>query len=320
MRVAITGANGFVGRQLTEDFAAAGHDVVAAARQRPAETEAGVRWVQAPDLGPVADWHPVVQGRDLVVHSAARVHVMRDTTQDSMAAFRLVNVEGTLALARQAAAAGVRRFVFISSIKVNGESTDGRGPFRADDPPAPVDPYGASKAEAEAELFALGRQTGMEIVVVRPVLVYGPGVRANFAALMKAVRRGLPLPLGAIRQNRRSLLYVGNLSDLVVTSSIHPSAPGQVLLASDGEDLSTADLLRRLGVALGKPARLLPVPPALLHGAATALGKNAQAQRLLGSLQVDIEPTRERLDWTPPFDVETGLCRTAQAFLRAPAL
>jgi UDP-glucose 4-epimerase len=180
-----------------------------------------------------------------------------------------------------------------------------------------VDPYGASKAEAEAELFALGRQTGLEIVVVRPVLVYGPCVRANFAAMMKALRRRLPLPFGSVRRNRRSLLYVGNLSDLVLTAAVHPAAPGQVFLASDGEDLSTADLLRRLGRALGRPARLLPVPAPLLSAAAGAVGKQAQAQRLLGSLQVDLEPTRSGLGWTPPFDVDTGLAQTAKAFVEA---
>jgi nucleoside-diphosphate-sugar epimerase len=318
MRLAITGANGFVGSRLVADFAADGDEIVAAARRPLAGLPPGAAWRQAPDLGPDAAWRDVVRGCDLVVHAAARVHVMKDASEDPLAAYRRANVEGTLALARQSAEAGVRRFLFISSIKVNGESTGPGRPFRADDPPAPVDPYGVSKAEAEAALFALGRETGMEVVVVRPVLVYGPGVRANFAAMLKAVARGLPLPLGGIR-NRRSLLFVGNLSDLVRRAAVHPATAGQIFLASDGEDLSTAEMLKRLGTAVGRRARLLPVPPALLRAAATMLGKQAQAQRLLGSLQVDIGPARELLGWSPPFTVDAGFAETAASFRRAPA-
>lgn len=316
MKVAVTGANGFVGRRLVADFAADGHQVVAAARQPIESPPSGAIWRQAPDLGADADWREVVRGCDLVVHAAARVHVMKDDAEDPLAAYRAANVEGTLSLARQAAEARVRRFLFVSSIKVNGEGTAPGHPYRADDKPAPVDPYGVSKAEAEAALFALGRETGMEVVVVRPVLVYGPGVRANFAAMTKAVARGLPLPLGGIR-NRRSLLFVGNLSDLVRRAAEHPAAAGRTFLVSDGEDLSTPETLRRLGTALGRRARLLLVPPAILRAAAAALGKKAQAQRLLGSLQVDITPNREILGWTPPFSVEAGFAETAAAFWQA---
>ncbi|MGQ0558835.1 MAG: NAD-dependent epimerase/dehydratase family protein, partial [Sphingosinicella sp.] len=263
-----------------------------------------------------ADWRPIAKGCAAVVHAAARVHVMNDRARDPLAAYRDANVEGTLALARQAVAAGVNRFVFISSIKVNGDSTVAGRPFRADDSPAPLDPYGVSKAEAEDQLFALGRDTGMEIVVVRPALIYGPGVRANFAAMMNAVACGLPLPLGSIR-NHRSLLFVGNLSDLVLRLLEHPLAAGRVFLASDGEDIATPDMLRRLGKALGRRARLVPVPPMLLRVAATLMGKGAQAQRLLGSLQVDIEPTRRTLGWTPPFSVDAGFATTAADFARS---
>jgi UDP-glucose 4-epimerase len=316
MRVAITGANGFVGRRLVAEFAADANEVIAAAREPIAELPLGVCWRQAPDLGSASDWGEVVCECDVLVHAAARVHVMQDAAEDRFAAYRAANVEGTVALARKAAREGVRRFLFISSVKVNGEGTMIGRPYRADDPPAPVDPYGVSKAEAEAALFDLGSETGMEIIVVRPVLVYGPGVRANFAAMMKAIASGLPLPLGGVR-NQRSLLFVGNLSDLVRRAAVHPAAAGQVFLASDGNDLSTAEMARRLGTALGRRARLLPVHPALLRTAATAMGRSAQAQRLLGSLQVDLAPTRRLLGWDPPFSVEAGFAETAAAFRQA---
>ncbi|MEJ7775885.1 MAG: NAD-dependent epimerase/dehydratase family protein [Sphingomicrobium sp.] len=316
MKVAVTGANGFVGRRLVADFARAGHEVAALSRRRIDQLHARAAWLEAPDLGPAADWRTGIAGAEVVVHAAARVHIMEDKAADPLAEYRVANVEGTLALARQAAEAGVRRFVFISSIKVNGEVTEPNAPFRPDDPPRPVDPYGVSKGEAEAQLFALGEANGMEVVAIRSVLVYGPGVRANFGAMMSALAKGVPLPLGAVR-NRRSLLFVGNLSDLVMCAAQHPGAAGRVFLGSDGEDLSTSDMLRRLGIALGRPARLVPVPPALLRSAAALLGKGAQAQRLLGSLQVDIGPTRSTLDWAPPFSVEQGFAETAAAFREA---
>jgi nucleoside-diphosphate-sugar epimerase len=317
MRIAVTGANGFVGRRLVRDLAAAGHFVTGASRRPLEGLTANSAWVQAPDLGGSADWRQAMAGCDAVVHAAARVHVMEDRAADPLAAYRAANVEGTLALARQAAEGAVRRFVFISSIKVNGEETAPGTPFRADDPPAPVDPYGISKAEAEAGLFALGRSSGMEIVVLRPVLVYGPGVRANFAAMIRAVERGLPLPLASVR-NRRSLLFVGNLASLALAALKSPAAAGRVLLASDGEDLSTPEMLRRLGAAAGRPARLVPLPPGLIRAAAGLLGKGAQAQRLLGSLQVDLEPTRSALGWEPPFTVDQGFSATVAA-ARGPA-
>jgi nucleoside-diphosphate-sugar epimerase len=233
---------------------------------------------------------------------------------DPLIEFRRVNVEGTLHLARQAAAAGVRRFVFISSVKVNGEETAVGCPYRADDIPAPADPYGISKLEAEQGLFKLASEAGMEAVVIHPVLIYAPGVKANFLSMMRWLDKGTPLPLGGMKGNRRSLRALDNLTDLIVTCLRHPAAAGEVFLASDGEDLSSTVLLQRTAGALGKPARLVPVPAALLRLAATALGKKNVAQRLCGSLQVDIAKNRELLGWTPPVNTNTALKKTAEAY------
>lgn len=230
--------------------------------------------------------------------------------------FREVNVAGSLNIAQQAAQAGVRRFVFISSIKVNGEETSSGMPFKADDPPMPVDPYGASKAAAEVGLMELAAKTGMECVVIRPPLVYGPGVKANFKSMMKWLARGVPLPLGAVGQNRRSLVALDNLVDLVVTCIDHVAAGNRVFLAGDGEDLSTSDLLRRLAAAMDVPARLVPVPVPVLLAVARLLGKEAVMQRLCGNLQVDISRARHVLGWSPPISVDEGLRRAAAGFLR----
>jgi nucleoside-diphosphate-sugar epimerase len=240
---------------------------------------------------------------------AVRVHVMDDTSADPLAAFRQTNTAGTLNLARQAAAVNVRRFVFVSSVKVNGESTAKNLPFAATGAPAPQDPYGISKMEAEQGLRQIADETGMEVVIIRPPLVYGPGVKANFASLMRAVQRGIPLPLASVTHNRRSFVALDNLVDLLITCIDHPAAANQTFLVSDGEDLSTADLLRRLGQAMNKPARLFPVPPSLLQLGANLLGKGDMAQRLLGNLQVDISHTRNTLSWAPPISVDEGLRR-----------
>jgi UDP-glucose 4-epimerase len=235
---------------------------------------------------------------------------MHDTAADPLTAFRAVNVEGTLNLARQAAAAGVKRFVFVSSVKVNGEATLPGQPFTADDAPAPLDAYGISKMEAEQALREIALQTGMEVVIIRPPLVYGPGVKANFAAMMRWLQRGVPLPLGAIH-NQRSLVALDNLVDLIVTCLTHPAAANQTFLVSDGEDVSTTELLRRMGRAMGRPARLIPVPVSWLKLAAALVGKRDVAQRLCGSLQVDIEKTRRLLGWTPPLTLDQGLKKAA---------
>ena len=233
---------------------------------------------------------------------------MDDRSVHPLAEFRKSNVEGTLNLARQAASAGLRRFIFISSIKVNGESTSAGRYFCPFDAPAPEDPYGISKMEAERGLMQLASETGMEVVIIRPPLVYGPGVKGNFASLIKLMGKGLPLPLGAIN-NKRSLVGIDNLVDLIIRCIDHPAAANQVFLAGDGEDLSTTELLRGLAEAMGRAARLIPVPAALLSLGATLLGKRAVAQRLLGSLQVDISKTRQLLGWEPPVSVKEGLRR-----------
>ena len=266
------------------------------------------------DISPATDWKHALQGIDHVVHLAARVHVMRDTAVDPMAEFRRANVDSSLQLARQAMAAGVSRFVYISSIKVNGDSSAAGHPFRASDTPQPVDPYGRSKYEAEQALRALTTGTRMELVVVRPPLVYGPGVRANFRGMMEWLRRGIPLPFGAV-DNCRSLVSLDNLCDVIVTCLRHPAAGGQTFLVSDDDDISISELLRRLGLALGHPARLLSISPTLLRAGLNVLGRPAVAQRLLGSLQVDITHTREVLGWQPPVALDEGLRRAAISFL-----
>ena len=315
MRVLLTGATGFVGRGVLERMSAlANLELVATLRRPVPGFPEPIVSLQIPGIDPYTDWEKGLEGIDAVIHSAARVHVMHDTSFDPLAEFRRVNVEGTLNLACQAATAGVRRFIFISSIKVNGERTASGAPYLADAQPAPADPYGISKMEAEQGLRALAAETGMEVVIIRPVLVYGPGVKANFLSMMRWLYKGVPLPFGAIH-NRRSLVALDNLVDLIVTCIDHPAGCNQTFLVSDGEDLSTSELLRRMGTALGKPARLLPVPSWLLETGAALLGKKELSQRLCGSLQVDISKTRELLNWAPPVCVDDALCKTAQHFL-----
>ncbi len=314
-RALVTGASGFVGRRLTSTLLASGRQARAAFRSAPSPEAAPGDQIVVGDLGPETDWRPALEGIDSVIHLAARVHVMQDAALDPLAEFRRVNVAGTLHLARQAIQAGVRRFVFISSVKVNGEATVPGRPYAAGDAPAPVDAYGISKHEAELGLQALATATGLEVVFIRPVLVYGPDVGANFLSMMRWLHRGLPLPLGAIH-NRRSLLALDNLVDLIITCVDHPAAAGQTFLASDGEDLSTTALLRRTATALGKPAHLIPVPAALISIAARLVGRQDLAQRLCGSLQVDIGKTRDVLGWTPPLTVDAGLALAAGSFLQ----
>ncbi len=309
--ILVTGASGFVGSALLRRLAMVGKDVKAAYRNGKGHPPPGVQTVLVGDLGPVQDWGAALESVEVVVHTAARVHVMRDTAADPLEEFRRTNVAGTLNLARQAAAAGVRRFVFISSVKVNGESTLPGRPFTERDGPAPQDAYGLSKLEAEQGLRAIAQETGMELVVIRPPLVYGPGVRANFRALMRAVARGLPLPLAAV-DNRRSLVGLDNLVDFIVTCIDHPSAAHEIFLVSDGEDLSTPGLIRGLAQAMGRSPRLFRMPLWMLWIPATLLGRRATLERVCGSLQVDISKARTILGWHPPVPVSEGLAQVVR--------
>jgi nucleoside-diphosphate-sugar epimerase len=266
------------------------------------------------NLAPETNWTASLKNVDGVVHLAARVHMMADKSADPLAEFRRINVDSTTTLARQAAAAGVKRFVFLSSIKVNGEFTEPGKPFTADDPPAPLDPYGISKHEAEQSLRRIAVETGMEVVIIRSPLVYGPDVKANFRAMMHWLAKGLPLPLAAVTKNRRSLVALDNLVDLIATCLDHPLVANQTFLVSDGEDLSTADLLKRMGSAMGHSTRLFYLPPVLLRLGAVVVNKPGLYRRLCGSLQVDISKTKQLLGWSPPVSLAEGLRRTAEGF------
>lgn len=307
MKVLVTGAGGFVGSALVRRLAGeAGYSVRAAARSIPPAAHDGVEWVASPPLSRTADWSGVLDGAGSVVHLAAMVHVMSPGRGATDAEFQSINVHGTVRLAEQCVARGVRRFIFLSSVKVHGE----RGALTEASPAAPVDAYGRSKWDAEEALRALAARTALEVVIVRPALVYGPGAKGNVRTLLGAIRRGLPMPLASI-ENRRSLVGLDNLVDLIVTCLRHPAAASQSFLVSDGEDLSTPELIRRLSAAAGVKPRLLPCPVWGLELAATLTGRSAAVQRLTGSLQVDISKARRLLGWTPPWPVDQQLRRTA---------
>ena len=269
-----------------------------------------VELVTLGEISGVNDWLMALNNVNVVIHLAARVHVMNDKSIDPLVEFRKVNVDGTLNLARQAAQTGVKRFIFISSIKVNGELTSEGKPFTEGDVSNPQDAYGISKLEAEQGLLQIAQQTGMEVVIIRPPLVYGPNVKANFASMLKAVKQGIPLPLGAIN-NKRSFIYVENLVSFIILCVQHPLATNQIFLVSDGYDLSTTELLRECALALGVNSRLIPVPQKVLEVIAHMLGKRDVVQRLCGNLQVDITKARTLLGWMPPISVSEGLKRTA---------
>jgi nucleoside-diphosphate-sugar epimerase len=307
MKILVTGASGFVGMALIRNLCEKDcFQIIAALHKQTPALPGDVDFVQITSLSLATNWSMALAQVETVVHLAARVHIMKDLSMDPLDEFRNINVAGTLNLARQAAEAGVKRFVFLSSVKVNGEFTQRGQPFRENDIPAPQDPYGISKHEAEDGLRRLAKETGMEVVIIRPPLVYGPGVKANFQNMIRWVRRGIPLPFGAV-DNKRSFIALDNLVDFILTCIVQPRAANQTFLVSDGEDLSTPELLQRIGLALGKPMRLVPVPVGLLQLAAGLVGKKAIAQRLCGSLQVDISKAVELLEWTPPLGVDEGL-------------
>lgn len=324
--VLVTGSTGFIGRSLV-------HACVLSNRSVRAGVSVLDRCLGVPgslcvavgNIDSYTDWTAALTGVDCVIHCAGRSQVMDESRGDSLAAYRNTNVYGTRRLAEQAAASGVRKLVFLSSVKVcgetsarfepalgarndGGESLDAFGPS---DDGKPADPYGASKREAEKVLWEISAKTELEVVVVRPPLVYGPGVKGNLARLLKLVRAGVPLPLGAV-QNKRSLIGLDNLVDLLIRCVDHPAAAGQTFLVSDGEDLSTPDLLRQIAAAMGRSARLFPVPVPLLRLAGNALGKRAEIDRLVGSLQVDSSRTRQVLGWAPPVSVQEGIRRMVQ--------
>lgn len=307
MNVLLTGANGFLGSRLAVTLNTKPYVRLTAAVRRSVQLSA-MNVVEVQSLDANTDWSDAVTEQQVVIHTAARAHNMKDEAADPLVEYRRVNVDGTLNLARQAVDAGVTRFIFISSIKVNGEQTTCGGVYKAEDSPAPDDAYGISKYEAEQGLSQIAADTGLEVVIIRPPLVYGPGVKGNFYSMMRVVKKGFPLPLGAIN-NKRSLVALDNLVDLIITCIDHPAAANQVFLAGDGEDLSTTELLRGVAQAAGVSSRLIPVPASVLMFMASLFGKKEMAQRLLGSLQVDISKARNLLGWTPLLSVEEGLRR-----------
>lgn len=307
MNLLLTGATGFLGSRLVKAFEFAPDIDLTATIRRPVEMRAA-KTIIVQELDANTIWSEALKSQNVVIHAAARAHIMTDDADDPMLEYRRVNVDGTLNLARQAAAAGVKRFIFLSSIKVNGEETKIGRPFDAEDVANPLDDYGISKAEAEKGLLEISSDTGMEIVIIRPPLVYGPNVKGNFAKLSALVAKAVPLPLAMVR-NQRSFIAIDNLVDLIITSINHPKAANQVFLASDGQDLSTPELLNGMARAMGRDIKLFPIPLSLLNFGAEMIGKKDEANRLLGSLQLDISKTKDVLGWSPVINVEEGLRR-----------
>ncbi len=306
--VLVTGGRGFVGMALATGAFSKGFAVRISSRQKLTTPRSRLEFCQVGDLSPTTDWFAALLGIDVVVHCAGRAHVMKDTAVDPLAIFRAINLDGTLSLARQAAEAGVSRFVFISSVGVSGAQTVLGKPFRETDKPNSHNAYALSKLEAEQGLLRIAVETGIEVVIIRPPLVYGHGAPGNFGSLVRAVQRGWPLPLGAVH-NQRSLVALDNLVDFIVTCITHPQAANQTFLVSDGQDLSTTELVHGMAQAAGVPARLLPLPVWALQAGASLLGKGDAVQRLCGNLQVDISKARSLLGWVPPVSVKEGLRR-----------
>ncbi|MEZ9365517.1 SDR family oxidoreductase [Vibrio sp. F13] len=313
MNILVTGSTGFVGSRVVELAKKRDWAVIPVVRK---QIEPLTNSLVIPSIDASTDWSGAFEGVDCVVHCAARVHQMNESERGALTAYRDINTLGTLNLAKQAAVAGVKRFVFVSSIKVNGEFSEPNLPFEPNLKNTPQDPYGLSKYEAEVELAKLSKETGLEVVIIRPPLVYGPGVKANFLSMMRLIDKGIPLPFGAIK-NQRSLVYLDNLSDLILTCCEHPSAPGHTFLASDDHDVSTTQLMRTIALSMGKSPRLVPIPMSWIQLAASVLNKKHIAQRVCGSLQVEIETTKEIMGWKPPVSFEQGIKRTVEAYLKS---
>ncbi|MGC2165537.1 MAG: SDR family oxidoreductase [Gallionella sp.] len=311
----VTGANGFVGQAMCTELRGRGWNVKAALRSH-GEMDSTITQVMIGPINADTKWGEALAGVDVIIHLAARVHVMNDSAPDPLAEFLNVNLHGTANLATQAAQAGIKRLVYVSSIKVNGEETDGTRVYSERDTPAPQDPYAVSKWKAEQALHKISRETGLEVVIIRPPLVYGPGVKGNFIRLLAAVRKGMPLPLAGAR-NTRSLVYVGNLVSALIACAANSAAAGQTYLVSDGQDVSTADLVRKIATALECDSRLFYFPLALLRGAARLSGRSGQLTRLFGSLRINNTKLHTELGWTPPYTMERGLRHTADWYCRS---
>ena len=315
MRILVTGASGFVGRRLCSNLIEQGHEVIAVVRQQTSvifENHESLRVVIIDNINAETDWRDVLDSAEVVVHLAARVHVMNETLADAWKAYRKINVGGTERLARAAAIAKVKLFVFLSSIKVNGEVTQDQ-PFSSQSAVNPQDPYAVSKWEAEQVLQRISDETGMEVVILRPPLVYGPGVKANYLCLLHWIDRGIPLPLASV-DNRRSMIYLGNLVDAMIACIQNPLAVGKTYLISDGEDVSTPDLIRQIANSMHKPDYLWRCPEVILRGVARLAAKSSELDRLLSSLQVDSSKIREDLHWVPPYSLEQGIAATVEWF------
>jgi nucleoside-diphosphate-sugar epimerase len=312
MKIILTGATGFVGKEILSKISLFNYIIVG--RSKPKDIPQ-TKFYKS-ELKAFDNFSSILQNTDVVIHCAARVHVMKEASINPLESFREVNTEGTINLAKQAAKSGVKRFIFISSIKVNGESTTNEKCFTDKDIANPLDPYGLSKAEAENAIKNIAEQTGMEVVIIRPPLVYGPDVKANFAMMLKLVSFGIPLPFGCIVDNRRSMVYVENLVDLIVKCISHPNAANQTFLVSDDDDLSTARLVKELSKAMGGKGWALPIPPIIFEIVGKITGKSEFVDRLCGSLNVDITKTKELLNWTPPFTVKEGFANTVKHFLQ----
>lgn len=311
MRILVTGANGFVGKALCEHLASSNHEVIACTRKN-GQKSTGYSHFYIVAIDKNTEWKSLLLGVQVVIHLAARVHVMHEKAANSLSAFQEVNLHGTVNLARQAATAGVKRFAYVSSIKVNGEYSDEK-PFTESDISNPQDPYAISKWQAEQALQEIGRETGMEVVIVRPPLVYGPEVKANFLHLLDIVNRALPLPLGSIN-NRRSMIYVGNLVDALMLCATHPKAAGQTYLVSDGDAISSPQLIKDIALAMRKPSRVFPFPLSIIQFCARLLGKSSVIERLTESLEIDSSKIRKELGWAPPYTMQQGLQATTDWF------